>query len=50
MAIIGFLNTTISILEGAGSLLNFSIGVLQGYLDILVTITFTTEDVTAQGI
>ena len=48
MAVIGFLNTTLSSVEGDS--VNFSIGVLQGSLDVSVTIMFTTEDVTAKGI
>ena len=49
VAVIGFLNTTLTTTEGKNNWLNFSIGVIQGYLDIHVTINFTTEDVTAQG-
>ena len=48
MAVIGFLNTTLSSVEGDS--VNFSIGVLQGSLDVSITIMFTTEDVTAKGI
>ena len=49
-AVIGFLNTTLSIVEGdSNNHLNFSIGILQGYLDFSVTINFMTENITAQG-
>ena len=48
VAVIGFLNTTLSSVEGDS--VNFSIGVLQGSLDVSVTIMFSTEDVTAKGI
>ena len=50
MAVIGFLSTTVTAVEGSNNnWLNFSIGVIQGYLDTHVTINFTTEDVTAKG-
>ena len=50
VAVIGFLSTTVTAVEGSNNnWLNFSIGVIQGYLDIHVTINFTTEDVTAKG-
>ena len=49
MAVIGFLNTTLSALEGEITI-NFPIGVVQGYLDTLVTVLFTTEEATAKGI
>ena len=50
VAVIGFLSTMVTTVEGSNNnWLNFSIGVIRGYLDISVTINFTTEDVTAQG-
>ena len=49
VAVIGFLSTTVTAVEGSNNWLNFSIGVIQGYLDIHVTINFTTEDVTTKG-
>ena len=49
VAVIGFLNTNLTIFEGEGEL-NFTIGVLQGYLDTFVTILFTTEASSARGI
>lgn len=45
---IGFLNTNLSVREGEGSL-NFTIAVLQGYLDTPVTVRFTLEEATAKG-
>ena len=48
MAIIGFLNTNLSIFEEEVTL-NFTVGVLQGYLDTLVAVLFTTEEATAKG-
>lgn len=48
VAVIGFLNTTLSALEGEITI-NFPIGVMQGYLDTLVTVLFTTEEATAKG-
>lgn len=48
VAVIGFLNTTVSLVEG-NSVLNISIGVLQGSLDALVNVIFITEDMTAKG-
>ena len=47
VAVIGFLNTNLTIFEGDE--VNFTIGVLQGYLDTTVTILFTTESSNAQG-
>ena len=47
VAAIGFLNTNLTIFEGGE--VNFTIGVLQGYLDTTVTILFTTEASSAQG-
>ena len=49
MAIIGFLNTNLTILEGEG-VVNFTVGVLQGDLETSVTVLFNTEDATAIGI
>ena len=49
MAVIGFLNTNLTIFEGEGELI-FTIGVLQGYLDAFVTVLFTTEELSAKGI
>lgn len=49
VAVIGFLNTNFTIFEGEGTL-NFTIGVLQGYLDTFVTVVFTTEASSAKGI
>ena len=46
-AAIGFLNTNLTIFEGGE--VNFTIGVLQGYLDTTVTILFTTEVSSAKG-
>ena len=48
VAVIGFLNSTMSAVEG--DYLYFIISILEGYLDISVTIMFTTEDATAKGI
>ena len=48
MAIIGFINTSLSVLEDGGSL-DFDIGVLRGTLRINVNVSFTTADGTAQG-
>ena len=48
VAVIGFLNTNPTILEGKGEL-NFTIGVLQGYLDTFMTILFMTEASSAIG-
>ena len=45
---IGFLNTNLSVYEGEG-VLNFTIGVVQGYLDTIVTVLFTSEEATAKG-
>ena len=45
---IGFLNTNLTIFEGEGTL-SFTIGVLQGYLDIFVSVLFTTEASSAKG-
>ena len=47
MAAIGFFNTNLTIFEGGE--VNFTIGVLQGYLDTMVTILFTAEASSAQG-
>ena len=47
VAAIGFLNTNLTIFEGDE--VNFTIGVLQGYLDTTVTILFTAEASSAQG-
>ena len=47
VAAIGFLNTTLTIFEGGE--VNFTIGVLQGYLDTMVTILFTAEASSARG-
>jgi hypothetical protein len=48
VAVIGFLNPNISVYEGDG-VLNFTIGVVQGYLDTSVTVLFTSEDASARG-
>ena len=48
MAVIGFLNTNLSVREGEGAL-NFTVGVVQGYLDTSVTVLFTSEDASARG-
>ena len=48
MAVIGFLSTNLTIFEGEGTLI-FTIGVLQGYLDIFVSVLFTTETSSAKG-
>ena len=48
VAVIGFLNTNLTIIFEGGEV-NFTIGVLQGYLDTTVTILFTTEASNAQG-
>ena len=48
-AVIGFLNTSLDVLEGEGTL-NFTIGIVQGYLDTFITVLFTTEEETAKGI
>jgi hypothetical protein len=47
VAAIGFLNTNLTIFEGGE--VNFTIGVLQGYLDTMVTILFTTDASSAKG-
>ena len=48
VAVIGFLNTNLTVFESEGTL-NFTIGVLQGYLDTSVTVVFTTEASSAKG-
>lgn len=48
VAVIGFLDTDLTIFEGDGTF-NFTIGVLQGYLDTFVTIFFVTEASSAVG-
>lgn len=48
VAVIGFLNTNLTIVESKGTL-NFTIGVLQGCLDTSVTVVFTTESSSAKG-
>ena len=48
VAVIGFLNTNPTIFEGEGAL-NFTIGILQGYLDTFVAILFMTEASSAKG-
>ncbi len=48
VAVIGFLNANLSVYEGEG-VLNFTIGVVQGYLDTSVTVIFTSEDASARG-
>lgn len=48
MAVIGFINTVISVLEDSGHFI-FDIGVLQGSLRINVDVEFTTVEGTAQG-
>ena len=48
MAVIGFLNTNLTILVGE-AVVNFTVGVLQGDLDTSVTVLFNTADATAEG-
>ena len=48
VAVIGFLNTNLTILEEEG-VVNFTIGVLQGYLDTSMTVLFATEASSAKG-
>ena len=48
VAMIGFLNTNLSVHEGE-DVLNFTVGVVQGYLDTVVTVLFTSEDASANG-
>lgn len=48
VAVIGFLNTNLGVHEGE-DVLNFTIGVVQGYLDTVVTVLFTSEDASAKG-
>ena len=48
MAVVGFLNTNLTIFEGEETL-NFTIGVIQGYLNTFVTVSFTAEEATAKG-
>ena len=47
VTVIGFLNSTLNAVEGDD--LIFTVGVLQGSLDVSVTVMFTTEDATAKG-
>ena len=47
VTVIGFLNSTLNTVEGDD--LIFTVGVLQGSLDVSVTVMFTTEDATAKG-
>ena len=49
MAIIGFVNTDLSISEDGGDL-NFEIAVLQGTLRIDVPVNFVTDNNSALGI
>ena len=49
MAVIGFLNSNITVPRGKGTV-NFTIGVLHGYIDTMVTVLFTTEASSAKGI
>ena len=48
VAVIGFLDTNLTTFEGGE--VNFTIGVLQGCLDAMVTILFITEASSAKGI
>ena len=47
VTLIGFLISTLNAVEGDD--LIFTVGVLQGSLDVSVTVMFTTEDATAKG-